>query len=72
MCNRRDRFEIGGDRFTIRVIVDRSVVEVYADHRAVISLRVFPPAAAESVRLTAQSGTVKLLSARAWKMDGVW
>ena len=61
-----------GNRCTIRLLVDRSVVEVYADHRAVMSLRVFPSTGADALKLTAQNRAVRLTRVRAWRMSSIW
>jgi beta-fructofuranosidase len=57
---------------TLRLIVDRSVIEVYADHREVMSLMASPPPGADGVRLTAADGLVRLNHVQAWRMDSIW
>ena len=57
---------------TLRFLVDRSVIEVYADHREVMSQRVFPPSGADALRLTAQKSPVRLERVRAWRVDTIW
>ncbi len=61
-----------GDLCTLRVLVDRSVIEVYADRREVMSLRAYPPPQADGVRLTAELNTLHLARIRAWQMDSIW
>lgn len=61
-----------GDSGTIRLLVDRSVIEVYVDHRAVMSLRAAPPAGAEGFRVTAAQDSVSLARVQAWSMRSIW
>ncbi len=60
------------ETFTLRILADRSVVEVYADGRETMSLRAHPPADADGFRLTAHGATVQLSRLRAWRMDSIW
>ncbi len=62
----------GGDICTVRLLVDRSVVEVYADRREVMTLRAFPPIGADRVRLAAERTPVRLTRVRAWQMSSIW
>jgi beta-fructofuranosidase len=57
---------------TLRLLVDRSVVEVYADRREVMSLRTYPPPGADGLRLTAEQSPVSLTRVRAWQMSSIW
>jgi beta-fructofuranosidase len=61
-----------GDTRTLRIVVDRSVIEVYADHREVMSLRAYPPPGADGLRLTAAKGLVQLVRVQAWRMGSIW
>lgn len=56
----------------LRLLIDRSVVEVYADQREVMSLRAYPPAGADGLRLTAENSAVRLARVRAWRMNSIW
>lgn len=55
-----------------RVLIDRSVVEVYADGREAMSLRMFPAAEATELRLVARNTPVHLVRAKAWSMKSIW
>jgi beta-fructofuranosidase len=55
-----------------RLLIDRSVVELYADQRAVMTLRAYPPAGADELRLTAETSPLHLARARAWRMNSIW
>lgn len=61
-----------GDAFTLRILVDRSVIEIYADGRETLSLRAHPPVGADGFRLTAEGAPVQLSRLRAWRMDSIW
>jgi beta-fructofuranosidase len=61
-----------GECRTMRLLVDRSVIEVYADHREVMSLRVFPPTGADGLKLSSQKSPVRLTRVRAWRMNSIW
>jgi len=55
-----------------RILIDRSVVEVYADRREVMSLRMHPATEATELRLAARQAPLHLVRARAWPMDSIW
>ena len=57
----------------LRVFIDRSVVEVFVDDRAVLSGRFYPPEPeAMTVALFAEGGTVQVVGLEAWRMDTIW
>jgi beta-fructofuranosidase len=56
----------------LRILVDRSVVEVYADGREVMSLRMTPAADATEIRLVARQAPVGLVRVQAWPMKSIW
>ena len=57
----------------LRIFIDRSVVEVFANERQVCSMRVFPTQeSASGVSLFSRGGKAKLLSLEAWQMKSVW
>lgn len=60
-----------GDTSVLRLLVDRSVIEVYADRRAVMSLRTWPPAGADRVQLSAGPGGLRLAGVKAWEMKSI-
>ena len=58
-----------GEPLTLRVFVDRAVVEVYANNRQAIGRRVFPGRDDSlGVALFSTGGTVEISSVRAWEM----
>ncbi len=57
----------------LRVFIDRSVVEVFVDDRAVLSARVYPSRPeGMGVALWAEGGAVRVVGLEAWRMDGIW
>lgn len=60
------------DARTLRVLIDRSVIEVYADRREVMSLRAYLPAGADGIRLVAENSPVQLQRVQAWRMAEIW
>ena len=57
----------------LRVFIDRSVVEVFVDDRAVLSGRCYPARPEEmGVALWAEGGAVKVVSLVAWEMESIW
>jgi beta-fructofuranosidase len=60
-------------RVRLRVFVDRSVVEVYADDSKTATARVYPTRAESAhVDLFAEGGEARLVSLDAWEMEPVW
>jgi beta-fructofuranosidase len=58
-----------GEPLQLRVFVDRSVVEVYANHRQAIARRVYPGGTASTgIRLFSEGGTAEFRCVRAWGM----
>ena len=67
-------FSLGDDeRLDLRVFVDRSIVEVFANGRRTLTTRVYP-ARDDSVglSLSARRGTAHLDSLDAWDMGSIW
>ena len=57
----------------LRVFIDRSVVEVFVDDRAVLSTRAYPAWPEEmGVALLAEGGAVRVVSLVAWGMSSIW
>lgn len=62
-------FELAqGEKLTLRVFVDRSVVEVYANERQAVARRVYPTLEGTGVKLFSQGEGPEVISARAWEM----
>ena len=58
-----------GDMFTLRVFLDRSIVEVYGDDRQCVTQRICPSREdAMGVSLFCKGGSAKVLSLKAWDM----
>ncbi len=77
VCNResqRCRFDLDpAEPLELRVFVDRSVVEVFANGRHYLAMRIYP-ARKDSlgVQVFALGGGATLRSLDAWEMDAVW
>ena len=62
-------FELGPDEpLQLRVFVDRSVVEVYANDRQAIARRVYPTLQGDGVALLSEGGDAEVRSAVAWEL----
>jgi len=60
-------------RVTLRVLVDRSSVEVFANGGArVLTHRIFPAPSSDGVAAFATGGTATLLSLDAWSLRSIW
>ncbi|WP_276272469.1 GH32 C-terminal domain-containing protein [Haloarcula litorea] len=58
---------------SLRVFVDGSVVEVFANERHCLTSRVYPTSdAATGVSLTAEGGSATVASLDLWEMDSMW
>ncbi len=64
-------FELAkGEPLRLRVFIDRSVVEVFANGRQCVTQRVYPTRAdSVGVSVSAQGGDARLLEAKAWNMS---
>jgi len=58
----------GGEPLVLRVFVDRSIVEVYANDRQAIGRRIYPALGGTGVKLFAEGADVAVESVRAWEM----
>ena len=57
----------------LRVFIDRSIIEVFANERQCLTLRVYPSRAdSAGVSLFARGGAAQLRSLNAWQMRSVW
>lgn len=58
---------------TLRVFLDRSVIEVFANHTTCLASRIYPTRHdSQSVRLFARGGPAHLVSLDAWPMRSIW
>ena len=62
-----------GEPLRLRVFVDRSIVEVFANGVVCLTKRVYPVRAdSTGVRLFANGGDVVVRSLETWQMDTIW
>ena len=62
-----------GEPLKLRVFVDRSVVEVFANGRQCVAVRVYPQKSDSlGVSLRAAGGQATLLGLDAWQMKSIW
>jgi len=61
-----------GEPLTLRVFVDRSVIEVFANGRLCLTSRVYPSEASLGVALFAQGGSVDVRAIDVWNMKSIW
>ena len=62
------RVSAPGEPLTLRVYVDGSVVEVFANDRACRTLRTYAPGEADAVGLVVEAGEARVVSIDAWEM----
>ena len=62
-----------GEPLSLRIFVDRSIIEVYANDRRCLTSRVYP-ALAHSIHIGsfASGGTAVMQSLDVWQMDSIW
>ncbi len=62
-----------GEPLRLRIFIDRSVVEVFANGRQCLTLRVYPDRAdSDGVSVFARGSAAKLVSIDAWRMQNIW
>ncbi|MGI9545423.1 MAG: glycoside hydrolase family 32 protein [Cyclobacteriaceae bacterium] len=62
-------FELkAGEPLVLRIFVDRSVVEVYANDRQAIGRRIYPRLGGTDVKVFAKGGDAKVISVKRWEM----
>ncbi len=61
-------FELKEDRLVLRVFVDKSIVEVFANDRQAIARSVYPTLGGTAVKLFAEAGNATVLSVKAWEI----
>lgn len=69
--NKSGPLPMPGGRVRLRVLVDRSAVEIFANGKP-LTARVYPTLGGERVSLAALEGTVRLLSFDAWTMAEIF
>jgi beta-fructofuranosidase len=61
------------ENLTLRIFVDRSVIEVYANARATLTSRIYPSRDdSVGVELFAREGAARLKKLDVWEMGSVW
>jgi beta-fructofuranosidase len=61
-----------GEPLTLRVFVDRSVIEVFANGRLCLTSRVYPSATSLGAALFVQGGSVDVPTLDIWTMRSIW
>ena len=61
-----------GEPLELRVFIDRSVIEVFANDRQCLTVRVYPHQLSRGVSLFARGGGARLLSLDCWQMRSIW
>jgi len=62
-----------GEALELRVFIDRSVIEVFANGRLCLAVRVYPKHDdSRDIAFFAQGGDARLLSLDLWKMKPIW
>ena len=65
----RAPFELrGGEALKLRVFIDKSIVEVYANDKQAIARAVYPKLGGRGIALFAKGGDIKVSSIKAWEM----
>jgi len=57
-----------GEALVLRIFVDKSIVEVFANDRQAIARSVYPRLGGTGIKLFAKGGTVKIPSVKAWEI----
>ena len=67
-------FELtGAEKLHLRVFIDRSIVEVFANGRQCLTIRAYPERPdSRGVSLFARGGPARLESLQAWRMRSIW
>ncbi len=62
-----------GEEIDLRIFIDRSVVEVFANGRQCVTKRVYPTRPdSRGIQVFSEGGESVLLSLDAWEMDAIW
>ena len=70
----RGPLELAADEpLKLRIFLDRSVIEVFANNRQCLTKRIYPARKdSRSIQLFARGGSAKLRSIDVWKMAAIW
>ena len=61
-----------GEPLELRVFIDRSIIEVFANDRQCLTVRVYPHQLSRGVSLFARGGGARVLSLDCWQMRSIW
>ena len=61
-----------GEPLELRVFIDRSIIEVFANDHQCLTVRVYPHQLSRGVSLFARGGGARLLSLDCWQMRSIW
>ena len=62
-----------GEPLRLRIFIDRSIIEVFANGRQCLTIRAYPQRDDSSgVAIFARGGRAKLLALDAWQMESIW
>jgi len=57
-----------GEPLVLRIFIDRSIVEVYANNRQAIARAVYPTLGGRGIRIFSEGGDSRVVSIKAWEM----
>jgi len=58
-----------GEPLVLRIYVDKSIVEVYANNRQAIARRVYPTLGGKGISLFSEGGNIEVKSIKAWELS---
>jgi beta-fructofuranosidase len=61
-----------GEKLKMHVFLDRSIVEVFANDRCAITMRVYSEESYQGIRLFATGGGARLVALESWQMEAIW
>jgi beta-fructofuranosidase len=60
------------ERLKLRIFLDRSILQVFANDRSAITARCYPDPESTGIRLFASGGQAQLESLDVWQMNPIW
>lgn len=70
---RRVSLPLDGQRLTLRVFIDRSVIEIFANDRVALASRVYPDRADSlGLEFSCRGGNVRVSALDLWQMRSIW
>ena len=57
-----------GEPLVLKIFIDRSIVEVFANDRQAIARRIYPTLGGKGIRIFTKGGVVKVLSLKRWEL----